>query len=187
MQITLKLALGLVCLELRFFTAKPKPEPDVLLFTDGERLTGHFVKSSGAALTFKSDALGEITVDWSKVKELQSSAKVAVIPKGVRLRKPGDAATIPQGTLSVEDQQVHLAAQPPHTMPVADAGQIIDQAAFQNALSHQPGFFEAWKGTVTVGAAVVNATQDSETFTGAVAWCAPSPPRPGWSRATGPA
>jgi len=145
-----------------------KPEPDVLLFTDGERLTGHFVKSSGASLTFKSDALGEITVDWSKVKELQSSAKVAVIPKGVRLRKREDSATIPQGTLSVEDQQVHL-AEPPRTIPVADAGLIVDQAGFQNALSHQPGFFQDWKGTITIGAAVVNATQDSEPFTGAVA------------------
>jgi hypothetical protein len=149
-----------------------KPEADVLLFTDGERLTGHFVKASGTSLTIKSDALGEITVDWSKVKELQSSAKVAVIPKGVRLRKREEAANIPQGTLSVQDQQVHLAplAAPqktPRTTPVADAGQIVDQAGFENALSHQPGLFGAWKGTVTVGAAVVNATQDSETFNGA--------------------
>jgi len=151
---------------------QPKPDADVLLFVDGERLTGHFVKATGASLTFKSDALGEITADWSKVKELQSSAKVAVIPKGVRLRKPGDAASIPQGTLSVQDQQVHFVEPPPGTIerliPVADAGQIIDQAAFQKALSHQPGFFDAWKGTVTIGAAVVNATQDSESFTGAV-------------------
>jgi hypothetical protein len=145
-----------------------KPDADILLFADGERLTGHFVKSSGSSLTFKSDALGEITVDWGKVKELQSSAKVAVIPKGVRLRKRSEAANIAQGTLSVEDQQVHLAAEPPHTIPVADAGLIIDEAGFQNALTHQPGFFDAWKGTVTIGAAVVNATQTSETFTGAV-------------------
>jgi hypothetical protein len=141
---------------------------DVLLFTDGERLSGHFVKSSGSSLTFKSDALGEITVDWSKVKELQSSAKVAVIPKGVRLRKRQDASTIAQGTLSVEDQQVHLTGVQLRTIPVAESGQIVDQGAFQNALSHEPGFFQDWKGTVTVGAAVVNATQDSESFTGAV-------------------
>ena len=145
-----------------------KPDSDVLLFTDGERLTGHFVKSSGSSLTFKSDALGEITVDWSKVKELQSSAKVAVIPKGARLRKRQDAATIPQGTLSVQDQQVHLAAEPPRTIPVADAGLIVHQAGFQNALSHEPGFFQDWKGTITIGAAAVRATQESETFTGAV-------------------
>ncbi len=150
---------------------EPKPGTDVLLFADGERLTGHFVKSTGSSLTFKSDALGEITVDWSKVKELQSSAKVAVIPKSVRLRKPVDAASIPQGTLSMQDQQVRLTATRPEqskSIPVADAGLIIDQTNFQNALTHQPGFFSAWKGTATIGAAVVNATQDSESFTGAV-------------------
>lgn len=146
-------------------------KPDVLLFTDGERLTGHFVKSGGSSVTFKSDALGEITVDWKKVKELESSARVAVIPKGVRIRKPGDAATVVKGTLTVEDQQARVSAAPgetPRSIPVADTGQIVDQAGFEKALSHQPGFFEAWKGTVTVGAAVVNATQDSESFTGAV-------------------
>ena len=154
--------------------AKPdagKPAPDVLLFADGERLTGHFVKSAGSSLTFKSDALGEITVDWSKVKELQSSAKVAVIPKNTMLRKRADASSIPQGTLSMQDQQLRLTGAPPEaplSIPVADAGLIVDQAGFQNALSHQPGFFEAWKGTVTIGAALVDATQDSESFTGAV-------------------
>jgi hypothetical protein len=152
-------------------TGQAKPDTDVLLFSDGERLTGHFVKSAGSSLTFKSDALGEITVDWSKVKELQSSAKVAVIPKNAKLRKRADASTIPQGTLSMQDQQLRLSGAPaetPRSIPVADAGLIVDQAGFQNALAHQPGFLEAWKGTVTIGAAVVNATQDSESFNGAV-------------------
>src|SRR5580704_4015281 len=141
------LFLGLIGVSL--LSGQPKPDADVLLFTDGERLTGHFVKSTGSSLTFKSDSLGDITVDWTKVKELQSSAKVAVIPKGVRLRKRADAASIPQGTLSVEDQQVHLTGEAPRSMPVADTGSIIDQAGFQNALAHQPGFFDAWKGAVT--------------------------------------
>jgi hypothetical protein len=152
--------------------AKPdvKPDADVLLFLDGERLTGHFVKSAGSSLTFHSDTLGDITVDWSKVKELQSSAKVAVIPKNVKLRRRADGSSIPQGTLSMQGQQVHLTAapEPPKSIPVTDAGQIVDQAGFQNALSHQPGLLDAWKGTVTIGAAVVNATQDSESFTGGV-------------------
>jgi hypothetical protein len=150
-----------------------KPGTDVLLFDDGERLTGQFVKSSGKSLTFKSNTLGDITVDWSKVKELDSSAKVAVIPKGVRLRRPEQATSIRQGTLSVQDQQVRLTGEATGggeatgATPVNDASQIVDQAAFEKALS-RPGFFEAWKGTVTVGAAVVNATQDSESFNGAL-------------------
>jgi hypothetical protein len=166
-HVTVAFRLGVTFWLVSLLYGQAKPEPDVLLFTDGERLTGHFVKSSGSSVTFHSDALGDITVDWSKVKEIQSSAKVAVIPKGVRLRKRADSGSIPLGTLSVQDQQVHL-TEPPRSIPVTDTGQIIDQAAFQNALSHQPGFFEAWKGTVTVGAAVVNATQDSESFNGAV-------------------
>ena len=91
----------------------PKPDPDVLLFMDGERLTGHFVKSAGPSLTFHSDSLGDITVDWSKVKELQTSAKVAVIPKNVTLRKHSDGSSIPQGTLSMQDQQLRLSGGPP--------------------------------------------------------------------------
>jgi hypothetical protein len=149
----------------------PPPGSDVLLFADGEKLTGHFVKSADSSLTFKSDALGEVTVEWSKVKELETSAKVAVLPKGVRLRKKADVATIPEGTLSVQDQQVRLVSVPaetPRTIPLGDAGLIIDQAGFHNAIEHEPGFFAAWKGAITVGAAVVNATQDSESFTGAV-------------------
>ncbi len=114
-----------------------KPEPDVLLFTSGERLTGHFVKSTGSSLTFKSDALGDVTVDWSKVKELQTTAKVAVIPKGVRLHKRADAANIPQGTLSVQDQQVHLAAETPKTIPVADTGSDYRSGRFPER-SHAP-------------------------------------------------
>ena len=37
--------------------------------------------------TFKSDALGEVTVDWSKVKELQIAQAFAVIPKGVDIEE----------------------------------------------------------------------------------------------------
>lgn len=119
---------------------QPKPGSDVLLFNDGERLTGHFVKSTGASLTFHSDALGDITVAWKKVKELNTSVKVAVIPKGVRIRKPSDAGGIARGTLTVQDQQVHLAAPAPTPppMPVADTGQIVDEAGFEKALERAP-------------------------------------------------
>lgn len=151
--------------------AETKPGPDVLLFNDGEKLTGHFVKSTGTNVTFKSDALGDVTVDWSKIKELESTAKVAVIPKDVKLRHHVDASTIPQGTLSVSNQQVHLAPAPaaaPQPIPLANTGVIVDQAGFDKALNHQPGFFAGWKGAVTIAGSFLSATQESESFTGAV-------------------
>lgn len=151
---------------------QPAPSnPDILLFADGEKLTGHFVQATGSTVTFHSDALGDVTVDWKKVKELTSTAKVAVIPKGVRIRKPAQAADIPQGTLTVQDQQVHLAAPTPPTaqapIPLSGTNTIISQAGFEKALRHV-SFLQDWTGTVTVGVAVVNATQDSESFTGAL-------------------
>src|SRR5580692_984578 len=97
---------------------------DVMVFTDGERLVGKFVRSNGASATFKSDAIGEITVDWSKVKELQSSQAFAVIPKNVQLKRNADTSKIPEGTIAVADQKITVtpaAGQPVQTVAVADA------------------------------------------------------------------
>src|ERR1035438_9849073 len=79
---------------------------DVMVFTDGERLLGKFVRSNGASAVFKSDAIGEITADWSKVKELQSSQAFAVIPKNVVLKRNADTSKIPEGTIAVADQKI---------------------------------------------------------------------------------
>src|SRR5579871_3477284 len=83
--------------------AQPQEKgPDIVVFTNGDQLTGHFISSSGAAVKFKSDVLGDITVDWKMVKELHTASKVAVLRNGVNLDKHSDTSTIPQGTLSVE-------------------------------------------------------------------------------------
>jgi hypothetical protein len=76
---------------------------DVLVFDDGERLVGKLIRSNGKSATFKSDAVGEVTVDLGKVKELQTKEAFAVIPKGVALRRGGDISKIPEGTIAVAD------------------------------------------------------------------------------------
>ena len=90
---------------------------DVMVFTDGERLVGKFLRSNGASATFKSDAIGEITVDWSKVKELQSSQAFAVVPKNVELKRNADTSKIPEGTIAVADQKITVT---PAGRPAAD-------------------------------------------------------------------
>jgi len=150
--------------------AKPKPEPDVLVFADGERLVGHFEQSNGASVKFKSDVLGEVTVDWSKVKELHTSQKFAIVPKNVELNRNSDLSKIPQGAIEVADQKITVtpAAGPVQTVGVADADHVIEQTAFTNAVQRNPGFFTDWGGGVTAGASLVQATQESRTFTGAI-------------------
>lgn len=146
----------------------PKPEPDVLIFTDGEKLIGHLERSTGDKVTFKSDMAGEVTVDWKKIQELHTSQKFAVVRKNVELHRGATGANIPQGTLTVKDQKIEVnagAGQTPQTVPVSDAAFVVDQAAFEKAL-HRPGLLENWKGSVTAGASLVEATQSSVTFTG---------------------
>ncbi len=55
----------------------------------------------------------------------------------------------------------------PTTVPVADAAHLVDEPGFERAVVHSPGFFEAWSGSVTAGATIVQATQQSRTYTGA--------------------
>jgi len=147
------------------------PGPDTIVFLNGDKLAGHFLRSNGATVTFKSDALGDLTIDWSKVKELETSAKVAVIRKGVKLRKKEVPSDVPQGTLAMQDQKLQVTpapGAPAQSIPIPDSAVVLDQGEFQKALSGKPGFFSDWKGTITLGATVVQATQDNRTFNGAV-------------------
>jgi hypothetical protein len=143
---------------------------DVMVFTDGERLMGKFVRSNGGSAIFKSAAIGEITVDWSKVKELQSSQAFAVIPKNVVLTRNADTSKIPRGKIAVADQKITVTpgTGQPQVVAVADADHVIDQTSFENAVQHNPGFFSDYGGTVTAGASLVQATQQSRTFNVAI-------------------
>src|SRR4051794_31676592 len=67
-----------------------KTAPDVLLFKNGEKLMGQLQAATGSTVTFKSEMTGVVTVDWSKVQELQTSESFAVVPKGVTIRNSGD-------------------------------------------------------------------------------------------------
>jgi hypothetical protein len=54
-------------------------------------------------------------------------------------------------------------------IPTKDAAYLVNSDDFQKAISHEPGFTHGWAGGVTLGATLVESTQTSETFTGAVA------------------
>jgi hypothetical protein len=158
---------------LRAQAAKPPaPPPDVIVFTNGDQLTGKFVREVGGTVTFHSDIAGDINIGWDKIKELRTGVSVAVLPKGLVVTRKTPDAQIPTGTMSVADQKIALqpAASAPYTapIPVANAQYIVDQTTLNKELRGSPGFFSAWNGTATAGATIVAATQNQYTFTGAV-------------------
>lgn len=148
----------------------PKPEPDVLIFTDGEKLIGQLKSAKGSSVTFKSDMAGEITVEWSKIQELRTSHPFVVIGKNAKLVRHTDTSQLPQGNVAMTDQKIALqpAAGSPHTVPVADAGFMLGQPEFEKAMNRNVGFLADWGGTVTAGVSLVQATQSSRTFTGGI-------------------
>jgi putative salt-induced outer membrane protein YdiY len=155
----------LIAPNLGFAQPAAKPDPDVLIFSNGEKLVGKLVRSDGATVVFHSDSLGDVKADWSKIQELHAAQKFVAVEKGVRLNRHSDVSKLPTGAVSLAEKRLAVGAQ---TVPVADVSHLIDQPAFEKAVLHSPGFFQAWTGTVTAGASLVEATQKSQTFTGGI-------------------
>lgn len=152
-------------------TAAPS-EPDVMILNDGEKVVGHLEDSTGSTIKFKSDMFGELTVDLSKVKELHTSQKFAVIEKSAVLKKRQDTAKVPVGALSIEDQKVQLnpanaQQSAPSSIPVSNVADLVNQAAFDRAF-RETSFLKGWAGGATGGISLTEATQKNQTFTGAL-------------------
>ena len=52
--------------------------------------------------------------------------------------------------------------------PLAEIAYVVDEATFQQEIARRPALVEAWGGTINAGATLVQATQESRNFTGAV-------------------
>src|ERR1700761_4841920 len=149
----------------------PKPAPDVIVFTNGDQLSGTFVREVGGTVAFHSDIVGDINIGWDKIKELHTESKLAILDKSVTPQRHKLPPNVPQGTVSVADNMITV--HPDNgvliePMPVKNAQYIVDQATLTKQLIGKPGFFEGWNGAATGGATIVQATQKQYTFTGGV-------------------
>jgi hypothetical protein len=164
--------LGMPHLAAQAPAADSKPQPDVLILVDDEKVVGHFVGSNGASVSFKSDLLGDLTADWSKVKELRVQGQYAVIGKDVKLRPHADTSKIPQGVLEATGQVLTIrpaGGAATQTFAVGDAAQVLDRDTFQKEVEPpRTSPFKAWAGTTTAGGSLVQATQQSRTVSAAL-------------------
>ncbi len=160
------------CCSIALFAADaPKPGPDTLLFTNGEKLIGHLERATNKEVVFKSDMAGEVTVKWSRIQELRTGDKFAAVRKGTELTRGEAAATVPQGTITGTAQQIQVRPSPqapPQTLETGNVAHLVPESAFERAL-RSTNFFEGWTGGLTGGVSLTEATQSSRTFTAAVA------------------
>jgi hypothetical protein len=152
--------------------AKPAaPAPDVIFFTNGDQLTGKLLRAVNGSVTFHSDIAGDVTVPWDKIKSIQSSQQFAVIEQGQHVTRKTPEADVAQGAVKVEDQQVKVtpSAGGAKDIPVKSAQYVIDEPTYDKEMRRNPGFLYGWSGSVTAGAALIEATQNSRNFTGSAA------------------
>ncbi len=142
--------------------AAAKPKPDVLVFSNGDTLTGKLDHEAGGTVFFASDNAGTVKVPWAKLKELHTEAQYAVIETGSPVGRKKTNLDIPIGTVSIEGDTLTVSTlHGTQQIPVKNIAFIIDQATFEKNVFKRQGLTQGITGTVSAGASTVNSTQNS--------------------------
>ena len=147
--------------------AEAKPA-DVLIFANGDRLTGKLQSVTAGNVVFNSDMAGTLTISIDKIKELRSGAEFALLRKG---DQPGKTH-VPEGSVAVANGNLTLtpaANQPPAVVPAKDVNYLIDRSSFDQQLNHRAGFLTGWGGTLTGGANIERSTTSGTTLSAGLA------------------
>ncbi|CAN5714016.1 hypothetical protein BH10ACI4_BH10ACI4_35450 [soil metagenome] len=158
------LAVCVASVQVSAFAQAPadKPAPDILVFTNGDQLTGKLIRGVGDSVVFSSDMAGEITVPLAKVKELRSASSFAVLRKDAPVSK----TVVQAGTIKVEDNAVVVStpSADPRTIPNGEVGYIVDAATYTKEVAGHQSFLDGWNGAITAGATLVRSTQTGSNF-----------------------
>lgn len=162
----------LFCLAIAtFLVAQTKAGPDTLTFVDGENLVGELQSANGVTVTFKSDMGFVVTVPWKRIKDLRSGNKFAAIPKELPFRNDADAEKVPQGTVTMTSQTLHVTpvkeGSAEEDLGVDKISTLVSQPSFDRAMVHQ-GFFQGWSGLASGGFGITSATVSSKTINSSI-------------------
>jgi hypothetical protein len=143
--------------------AAPKPEPDVVVFTNGDQLTGTVERGVGDSVVFRSDMAGEITIPFAKIKELRTHGAFALLRKDTKTL----TTNVQEGTVAYADNKVVVSTSTGGTETVApkEVGLLIDKSTYDKQVTAHPGLLTGWKGAITGGATFVRSTNNGSTFT----------------------
>jgi uncharacterized protein DUF481 len=153
--------------------ASATPGPDVLTLSNGDHLAGKLLSEANGTLTFHSDAVGDLTLTWDKIKSIQTAGKFAVIQQGQRVSRKTANSEVLQGVVVAEEGKVRVntgAEGAPKEIAQPAAQYLIDQDTYLKTVNGHPGWGHGWAGVLSAGVADVEATQNSRTFTGAASF-----------------
>lgn len=118
---------------------------DTVTLENGDRLTGMIVKSDGKELVLKTDAADTVTLEWSAVRQITSTALLYVVtPQG----------TTVNGIVTMEGNNLVVtpATGTPERIPLANVSTLRSQSeetVYERSL--RPGIFESWQVNSSLG------------------------------------
>jgi hypothetical protein len=168
--------------------AKKEPEiKEELTLTNGDRLTGELLNSTGTEIKFKTELAGEVTVKWENVKKLKSKRDFAVVPKD--LKDARDSAKVTQGAIKIGEKGIVVSpvsttkpettAAPPGSeakpgatkeaaaakeIPTSKIASVVDDATYQKEINKKIGFRSGWDGHITTGTSMIYSTQNTSLY-----------------------
>jgi hypothetical protein len=144
-----------------------KPAPDVIVFTNGDQLTGTLERATGDSFVFKSDIVGEITVTADKIKELHAGGKFVALRKDEKITRTSKQP----GTVTYADSVINVAptsSSAAESVPVKNLAYLIEDDTFNKEVISNPNFLHGWSGSLTGGITLVESTDSSRTYTAAI-------------------
>ena len=146
--------------------AEPKPAPmaDVLVLANGDQLTGKLLREADGTVTFHSDMAGDLSFTWDKIKSIRTTQKFAVIEQGQHISRKTPDSNVAQGAIAIQDDTIQVGGK---EIPEKNAQYVVDQDSYIKQVRGNHGWGYGWGGSLSAGAADVQATQNSRTFTGA--------------------
>jgi hypothetical protein len=151
--------------------AKPapaaKPATDVLIFANGDQLTGKLKSVTAGKVIFDSEMAGELTIPIDKIKDLRSGAEFALLKKGDHATK-----SAPEGSVAVAGGNLVLTppgGQPAAEVPAASVDYLIDRATFDQQMGHETKFLSGWNGALNGGANIERSTTTGTTLSAGLA------------------
>jgi uncharacterized protein DUF481 len=144
-----------------------KPASDVIVFTNGDQLTGTLERATGDSFLFKSDVVGEVTVAADKIKELRASGKFVALKKNEKITRTSKQP----GTVTYADKTLTMAAtslSAIEVVPVKDLAYLIDNATYSQEVTSNPGLSYGWRGSISGGITLIESTQTGQSYNAAL-------------------
>ena len=148
-------------------SAAGKPAPDVIVFTNGDQLTGTLERADGDSFVFKSDVVGEVTVSAAKIRELRANGKFVALQKGEKITRTSKQP----GTVIYRDNEISVAdisSTAPEVIPVKNLAHLIEDATYTADVISNPGISYGWHGAVSGGITLIESTQTGQSYNAAI-------------------